>query len=163
MIVTINTDASVVEGCGGYAFWIVCDAGKIQKAGHIKTKITSSLGAEIFSIGNAIYTLLHSKFTEVTKVIVNTDSIGAIDILAGHVGVKPTSVFYKAVEETRFNMIDVCIKNGMPIRDVKKVFEFRHVKAHTKASDARSFVNNWCDKESRKYARKLYKENKNTL
>ena len=32
-------------------------------------------------------------------------------------------------------------------------FEFRHVKAHNGVPDARSFINDWCDKEARKWMR----------
>lgn len=34
-------------------------------------------------------------------------------------------------------------------------YELRHVKAHSKVNDARSWVNDWCDKEAKKWMRKL--------
>jgi len=33
------------------------------------------------------------------------------------------------------------------------LYEFRHVKAHSGKNDARSFVNEWCDKEAKKWMR----------
>jgi len=42
------------------------------------------------------------------------------------------------------------------------IVTLRHVKAHTKVSDARSFVNRWCDKQAKKQLRESRKnENSN--
>ena len=44
------------------------------------------------------------------------------------------------------------ILTTLSIRNLKELFEFRHVKGHSGKKDNRSFVNEWCDKESRKYS-----------
>lgn len=159
MIVTVNTDASCVEGFGGYAFWIVCDAGKIQKAGKLKSKSKNTTLFEMMCIANALYTLLHSKFTPITKIIINTDSQSSIDFLTFS-KTNATEACRKLAEECYFTMLELCLKNGKSIRDVKKFIEFRHVKAHTKNKDKRSYVNEWCDKEAKKYAKMLFKASK---
>ena len=147
MLVTINTDASCINGFGGYAFWIVCDAGKIQRAGKIKSKVKGSQQAEMMCIANALYTLKHSRFKSITKIIINTDSQPCIQALKGF-----KSSFDGAIE-CLFTMMEICVSHGLTLRDNYKMFEFRHVKAHTGKKDKRSFVNEWCDKESRKYCK----------
>lgn len=158
MLVTINTDASFKDGFGGYAFWIVCDAGKIQKAGMIKNKANTSTDAETMCIANAIHTLKHSRFSGVTKVIINTDSKESINLLTGKSRCKAANPLFKVVEECMFNMMELCLKLGLSIREVDKLIEFRWVKAHNGKKDARSFVNDWCDKEAKKYCKLRIKQ-----
>lgn len=153
MLATINTDASFSDGYGGFAFWIVCDEGKIQKAGKIKSKINSSTEAETMCIANAIHTLKHSRFKEIKRIFVNTDSQGSIQFLSGKHRPKAGTMMFNVVEEARFNMMEFCLKIGKSIRDVNTVFEFRWVKAHNGKKDARSYVNSWCDKEAKKYCK----------
>lgn len=156
MLVTVNTDASYRSGAAGYAFWIVCDAGKLQKAGEIKNKVAGINDAELMCIANAIHTLKHSKFKGIEKVIINTDSQTSIDFLSGKSRPKYSSPISNIVDETYFNMLEVCLKYGKSIRQVKQVFEFRHVKAHSGKKDSRSYVNDWCDKEAKKYCKQAY-------
>lgn len=158
MRVTINTDASVKEGWAGFAFWIVCDAGKIQKAGKIKRKVNGSTDAEIMCIVNSVYTLLHSRFAGIQAVVINTDSQQAINMLAGESSSNSKDV-RNAVDECHFLMMELCLKSGRSIRDRNNFFSIRHVKAHNGKSDSRSFVNDWCDKESKKYARENFNTN----
>ncbi|RZJ89600.1 MAG: hypothetical protein EOO20_10495 [Chryseobacterium sp.] len=153
MLITINTDASFSDVYGGYAFWIVCDAGKIQKAGKIKAKIRGSQQAEMMCIANALHTLKHSRFKGISKVIINTDSQPSINALTGF------KSSWEGAQECLFTMMELCIANGKSIRDVGEFFEFRHVKAHTGKKDKRSFVNEWCDKEAKKYC-KLRRQHK---
>lgn len=162
MLVTINTDASVIkEEYGGYAFWIVCNEGKLQKAGYIKQKTRTSNEAEIFCLANALYSLLKSKFTGISKVIINTDSKYCIDMLTGGGRVPNNNfLFRKGWDECIVLMYEILLKNGRSLRDKNKFFEFRHVKAHTGTKDARSHVNRWCDEQAKYYAKKLSNTNK---
>lgn len=153
MLVTINTDASVRKTFAGYAFWIVCDAGKIQKAGKIRNLVQSSSDAETMCIANAIHTLKHSKFKGITKVIINTDSKCAMEMLTNKAKSRVKNDLFLIVQECQFNMMEFCLNNGFSIRDTNKIFEFRHVKAHSGIKDNRSFVNEWCDKESKRYSK----------
>lgn len=141
---TINTDASFFpnEKVGGYAFYIVCDFFKIKKSGVLKNPINSG-EAERQSIANALYTLVYGceKF-EVDSIILNTD--------------------FKAIIKEVKNPRDTVVLITNLIEKLKKKtkatnFEIRHVKAHSGISDARSFVNEWCDREAKNEARKLIK------
>ncbi len=60
---TINTDASFhpEQKVGGYAFYIICDLFKIEKAGKFKANPKSSIDAEMKCFGNAIATILAQK------------------------------------------------------------------------------------------------------
>jgi ribonuclease HI len=153
MRLTINTDASVREGHAGYAFWIVCDAGKIQKAGMIKRLVNGSTDAEIMCIANALHTLKHSRFKGLTSIIINTDSTQSISFITNKTRPSVNSDIYKGVQECNFLMMELCQQNGFSIRETDKLFSMRHVKAHSKNKDSRSYVNDWCDKESKKYSK----------
>lgn len=154
MIVTINTDASLLANkYAGYAFWIVCNDGRIQKAGKIKEIIKSPSDAELCCIANALYILSKSKWKGISKVIVNTDSKISIDSLNGTSGIPSNNKFKrKCYDEAMFSMMEILIKSGRSIREVYTFFEFRHVKAHSGVKDARSVVNEWCDQQSKKYS-----------
>lgn len=140
--ITINTDASFSHQYkkGGYAFWIVCDVFKIQKSGMFKTNPKSALEAEMMCMANALYMLATQKELPETKIIViNSDALLAFD----RVGLKKQGlgkVVAKYLKQVR-------------VRTFCNKYEFRHVKAHNGTPDARSFVNNWCDKEAKKWMR----------
>ena len=70
MIVTINTDASFHPeySIGAYAFWIVCNQGKIVRSGELK-KAENSTDAEIRCIANALHCLKRSHFTGISKIV----------------------------------------------------------------------------------------------
>src|SRR5690606_21656384 len=83
MLVTINTDASCFQHkYSGYAFYIICNDGKIQKAGMLKDEMNAT-EAEYACLCNALYTLLHSRFKGITKVVVNTDCLYVIKTVSG--------------------------------------------------------------------------------
>lgn len=159
MNLTINTDASFREDLqiGGFAFWIVTDQGKIQKAGELSGNVKTSTHAELQSIGNALHTLKHSKFKGITKVYLNTDSKDAIAFLNKEAYPKCKEL-RRNLDECNFLMMEICIKYGFRIRDIKTFFEFKHVKAHNGKNDHRSYVNDWCDKQAKIYCRQLAKK-----
>ena len=136
--ITINTDASFhpTKKTSGYAFYIVCDLFKITKGGHFKQPVINILEAETKCIGNALATLLSQDLPKVKLIVVNTDSLFAINSILRNrksLNVKMREIVKKV--ET---------KTGGTV-------EFRHVKAHTNNKDSRSWVNKWCDKESKKW------------
>ena len=155
MKVSIFTDASVnIElRKAGYAFYIGCQIGKIQKAGKLKIETNVSTTAELHCIANAVYTLLHSKFSPITKVFIYSDSKNCIDCITGNSRSFKDIEVRRVLEEINFLMIEVCIKHGKPIRSIKTFFELIHVKAHTKRTDKISQINDWCDKNAKKYMR----------
>ena len=147
MNITINTDASFcpLTKVGGYAFYIVCNQFKIQKAGEFKTLPKSSIEAETMCIGNAIATLLSQELpNQVNYIIINTDCLNAIHSITMGGG----KVYGKVRK----------LKNKIKRVSKANKLEFRHVKAHNGTPDARSWVNDWCDKEAKKYMRKARKK-----
>lgn len=154
MKISIFTDASIVGINAGFAFYIGCVNGKIQKAGKLKTKEGNISIAELHSLANALHTLKHSKFKPVTSVHIYMDCAGAIDYMSGKSRGFKSNDHKLVQDEIFFLMLDICIMNGYPIRNVNKMFIFNHVKAHTGNKDKLSQINQWCDINSRKYARK---------
>lgn len=140
--ITINTDASFHHSkkVGGYAFYIVCDLFKIQKAGKFKILPKSAEEAEIMCIGNAIATLLAQKELPNCKwLIINNDCKFGMQKIRSCKGKLATSV-HKLWQQL-ITRLGSC-KN-----------RFRHVAAHTNNTDARSKVNDWCDREAKKWMR----------
>lgn len=139
--ITINTDASYYEGAGGFAFYIVCDLFKIQKGGMFKKSQNSPLVCEAMAIGNAFATLLAQKeLPEVGIIVINTDCKLAIKNISSS-----KKEPYKQINAMMGRLRTRC----------NAKISFRHVKAHNGTPDARSWVNDWCDKEAKKW-RKLH-------
>lgn len=137
---TINTDASFYEGAGGYAFYIVCDLFKIQKAGMFKSRMKSPHQCEGASIANALAIISNQKeLPSIRLIVINTDCKHAIRDIE------------KGIRQEPFITINKMI-NTLKER-TGATFSFRYVKAHNGTPDARSWVNDWCDKESKKYRR----------
>lgn len=140
--ITINTDASFhpIKKTSGYAFYIVCNLFKIQKGGHFKTEVPNILIAETKTIGNALSTVLAQKELPKTKlIVVNTDCQFAINLI--------TNSNKKLARKIRK------IIRGLEKKLDCRV-EFRHVKSHSGVNDSRSWVNEWCDREAKRWMRK---------
>lgn len=140
---TINTDASYhpEHKVGGYAFYIICDLFKIQKGGMFKVHPKNAMEAEMMCMANAVHIVLHQKeLPEFDLVIINSDCLFAFQ----RIGKKSNSPIGKKI--------------ALLLRDLRKrtnfkKYELRHVKAHSGVQDKRSFVNEWCDKEAKKWMR----------
>lgn len=152
MIVTINTDASFHPQykVGAYAFWIVCNQGKIVQSGALK-KGKDSNDCEIQCIGNALYSVLMSNFTDVKYIIINTDNKYAIEALRDKVKRR-----IKA-NPSACKMIDSIIGKLRRKYDIgprkhraKPFIDWRYVPAHTLGEDKRTWVNNECDRLAKK-------------
>lgn len=142
--ITVNTDASFHPNykTAGYAFYIICDFFKIQKGGNFKRKITSAKMAETFCIGNALATLLAQKELPSTMlIIVNCDCKFAMHEIQNRTSQSGTLVASYAKK----------LKKRMPRGCV---VDYRYVKAHNGSPDSRSWVNEWCDTEAKKWQRK---------
>jgi ribonuclease HI len=144
MLATINTDASFSRRNkrGTYAFWSVFNGGTIKRSGILRGKVSDSTEAEIKCILNALYKTLYDE-AEITRVIVNTDSMHAIYILEGdQERISKHRIKDREYLRYRFNKIKKefpCVVN----------YSFRHVKAHSGIKDARSYVNDWCDAQAK--------------
>lgn len=155
MIVSIFTDASVNSQLekAGFAFYIGCKAGKIQKAGKLKIDTGECTTAELHCIANAVYTLLHCKFEPITKVFIYSDSKGCLNAISGESRSFRSKEVRDVLKEINILMMEICLKHGKSIRQVNSFFELAHVKAHNKKQDKLSIINSWCDHNSRKYMR----------
>jgi len=146
MIVTINTDASwhPKENYAGFAFWIVCDQGKFCHAGILKKRVMRPEIAEFKCIINAIYVLGKLNYSNVNKIIINTDCLNVIHLIKKDK--KAINMYglhwgkHLVLEYERLLKIQKIPKNR---------FDFRHVKAHEEISTARQYVNDWCDKAAK--------------
>lgn len=145
--ITINTDASwhPIHKAGGYAFYIVCDLFKIQKAGMFKINPSNSMDAEMMCMANALHTVLKQpELPQIKMIVINSDCLFSFE----RIGLKKEGigrVVAKKLKELR----RATAINGL----IYPKFEFRHVKAHSGTPDARSWINDWCDKEAKKYMR----------
>ncbi len=144
--ITVNTDASFhpEKKVGGYAFYIICDLFKIQKGGMFKKQPKNAMEAEMMCMANALHTLLNQPELPSTKLIViNSDCLFSFD----RIGLKKEGVGKTVAQILKKVRNATSIKNGL----ILPKFEFRHVKAHNGTPDARSWVNEWCDKEAKKW------------
>jgi ribonuclease HI len=146
MIVTINTDASFSHEykIGTFAFWIVSNEGRVLHCGKLKGDPINSQECETKCILNAIACLKGLEWKGVSRVIINTDCYSAISLLRNKKKAlnKPKTAWAEGLLD-KFNLL----KKGLG------KIEFRHVKAHTSNSDARSYVNRWCDEKAKEIMR----------
>lgn len=142
--ITINTDAShsSLKNVGGYAFYIVCDHFKIQKSGMFRGYVKDSFDAEVMCIANAIHTLLSQPELPMSKhIIINSDRLDSFPYLQ-------PSIKRKNKRQSANKAHDYIEKL---INTTRSDVLLRHVKSHNGAKDARSWVNEWCDKEAKKW------------
>jgi ribonuclease HI len=147
--ITINTDASFCpdQKVGGYAFYIVCDCFKIQKSGMFKSKLSSSLDAEMKCMANALYMLSNQKeLPEANIIVINSDCLMSFEKITR----KSLNLIGRKVANYLRSVRLKTSMNGV----IMPKYEFRHVKAHNGTNDARSWVNDWCDKEAKKWMKK---------
>lgn len=149
--ITINVDASFhpQEKVGGYAFWIVCSKFVIKKGGMFKTNPKNSTEAELMGIANAAYTLLKTPDLPYCRlVVVNNDCLNAHE----KIGQKSNNKIGKETANIFKQIRGVLYYPGAQTK-----IHLRHVKAHSGIDDKRSYVNEWCDKEAKKWMREALK------
>lgn len=143
----MNTDASFCHEtkCGGYAFWIKTDHVTFKKFSWFKDNPSNPSDAEIKAIANGLHYLIRlGNVPKVERIIINTDSITAIKHISTPIDSAPI-------------LINKYIAELKKLTGAASV-EFRHVKAHTKTGDKRSWVNDWCDKNAKICMRKKREE-----
>lgn len=151
MIVTINTDASfsLKHQLGTYAFWIVCNEGKIAKSGVLRKKVKRPEVAEFRCIINALYVLICADFKDITKVIINTDCLNVIHLAQKKEKLIKKYGLYSWGQHLVLQMEIMIMKSKLRRVEI----EFRHVKSHESTETARQWVNEWCDSEAKKQLR----------
>lgn len=145
--VTINTDAGFypIEKIGSYAYWIKADGLFLKGSGVFKDACKSPLEAEFRAIINAIHILDTSGYIGITKIVFNRDNI--------YTGAKKKGNFYEQMLADKIRKL----RKKCNYNDPEPFYEFRHVKAHTRITAARFYVNSWCDQECKKQLRE-YKQ-----
>ncbi len=145
MIVTINTDASFTHkfNRGSFAMWIVSNQGRLKQGGMLKQEMKTPWEAEMQAIVNAIYVLRGLPWINVHRVICNTDCLNAIHLFQNDV----REIRYHSLLNKRSKKI---VKRFISVSGpFRGMIEFRHVKAHSGKDDARSYVNEWLDREAK--------------
>ena len=132
MVITINTDASFCPNTKiwGYAYWIKSDNFLYKGWWAFKNTVKNSTDAEIKAISNALF-IIWIQWHNFDYIIINRDSIQAN---------------WKALKTEKHRLKD---KLNEQFWFKKRKIEFRHVKAHTEITDARTYVNDWCDKKAK--------------
>lgn len=105
--------------------------------------------AELRCIANALHVVLHSQFTKITKIIINSDALYAFGMVGLKKEVGPGRKVAQLLKELK--------RKYRLVQDFHKpIHEFRHVKAHKKVETKREWVNDWCDKQAKKELKKQY-------
>lgn len=136
IICTVLTDASWCPDnkVAGWAAWIVCNDERVKKFDTFYGLIESSFEAEVKAILNGLWLAKNAFNTNHYHVV--SDCVMAMDALQGKHNSK----------EWQNKMVDIVGTARVT---------FKHVKAHTNATDKRSWVNNWCDMQAKLSMRKL--------
>ena len=134
MLCTIVTDASFCPQTkfGGWAAWIVCDQQRQRYCAAFKDPCLSGFEAERNGAINGLY-LAKRHFPDAYRYHFVVDCRGVIDVITQKKG-------------DWWPKLKV-IADPIPI-------SVKHVKAHTRDTAARSWVNRWCDT----YAKQAMKE-----
>lgn len=162
--VTINVDASAYpqQLVGGYAFWIKGPFGKHTGSGAFKNNLPAkdfAKTAEIWAIGNAIYTLrqlLDESATFYTYLIINNDSTHAHYAIEKKLNAEAAKV-HQAISDLHKHQLRIIKARHPGLRsNLKIAHEFRYVASHSGNFDVnRNYVNEWCDLHARNAARKV--------
>ena len=160
MTVTLNTDASFhpTLRVGAFAFWIVCEQGRLVQSGPLKNPKTAH-DAELQCIANALYAIFVGSFTSITHIYINTDCKYGIDSMTKgkHIGQSADTVKYIhgmiSQLKSKYNYRDVAGKK-------KGFVSWRYVPAHTSGSKKRTWVNNRMDEMAKRALWRSINENK---
>lgn len=134
MIATINTDASFCpqNKIGTYAYWIRCGNGKWIRSGKLGGTVRTPQEAEIKCIIKALTFFRKIAAFDCLSFIINTDCAAALGIINK-----------RQVSPKYLNLYSDLMR-VMPPK-----IQARHVKAHKRIVDTRTFVNHWCDRQAK--------------
>lgn len=144
MRVTIITDASwcPTTKVAGYGFWVACERGRRRGGGTIKALVPSSLAAEMMAMVNGLcHGMRFGMVANGDVLLIQTDCQAAIDTFRRFRN-PGCDVEAQVVE----HMETICGTGNITV-------EYRHVKGHTNGRTPRTYVNNYCDAEAKKYMR----------
>lgn len=135
---TLNTDASVKGDVGGYAIWIVSDAGRLRRYGRFHTPVSDANLAEMMAVINGLHLVL-SLGLPVQTMVVNTDNATCRSVINKQGAYRSQN---RALQEMADLLWSMC--QGFPTIYAK------HLKGHTRNTSARHVVNRWCDEYTRR-------------
>lgn len=153
MRVTVIADASHCPdtGAAGYGYWAVSERGRQGGGGPIRDQIDNSTAAEMAALVNGLFFACMSGIAQSgDHVLLQTDCTGAIAALES----KRTELS-RDERAARKRFFEVKKEHGVTV-------SFRHVKGHTRRTEARYVTNNLCDQRAKtgmRLARKRIKEN----
>lgn len=142
MRITITTDASWKNDNFSYAFLISTPVGRFTGSGILRDCRTTT-ESELQAIGNALHYVFHNPdLWGVSKIHINSDCQGAIDMLKSHFGtpaMKRNGRYRKIVGKINNYKGEFRKKCGTFDWNIK------HVKGHTDNPEARSKANRYVD------------------
>lgn len=158
MTITINTDASFhpTHKVGAFAFWIVCEQGRIIHSGPLK-KVINAQDAELQSIANALHVVLKSKWQNIKHIYVNTDCKFGIEAITKGKKMYGCLDTVKKIQ-TIINHLVQKYEYRRKKNKFKSFISWRYVKAHSDGEDARRWVNNRMDSMAKEAMWKLVNE-----
>ena len=136
-VVTLYTDATFANKRGACAYWIRHDQGTIKDGATFQAK--DSMMAEIIGIERGIKRIIEN-FPKTQLIIICADCKEALKFTWPWVKLND-----KRPDIRRFQ------ENIRSLRDVGIGIRTKHVKGHQCDNSAQTYLNNWCDRESRKF------------
>jgi ribonuclease HI len=164
-LMTVFSDASFSSGKAGWAAWAKFRGEKFTMSSGITFPVKTISDAETIALCSAILRCIE-KFDLLDTIVVaqsdSTDALGALrwaEFISGNtrlIRVAKSSDVHpslpKKVEGVRRAFAERAFAE---IRERNLTIYLKHVRAHTGKDDARSWVNEWCDKEAKKQMRSV--------
>lgn len=167
-MLTLFADASLHHetGAAGWGAWAIREGWPkgVIMGGPIKRKITSSTVAEMCALAAALWQLrAEDRLAEVKSFMLQSDSTEALSRLLCHLPNARISQ-HKSIKQPDIRPLQNDNKVGREAIDAIAEITFgkqvwlRHVKGHNGTGDGRSWVNEVCDRQAKRYMRALRAE-----
>lgn len=134
---TVIADASYCQqtAAAGWAVWVKFDGGrKICEHGTFQTRPKNSTEAEVMAAAIGVW---YAAREGASHILVQSDCMSVIQLVQG-----------KTKSETLISLWDKVVRVP-PVQGV--YLTSRHVKGHGLIKDARTWVNDWCDRYARQH------------
>ena len=134
--VTLYTDASFREGHGSWAYWIRSGKGRLVNSGPCPREVQTSNQAELYAIYKALETI-KTDLPKTVGVFLNSDSLMACEktplgsALINGASKKWQKEIHKIIKEQNWE------------------YRTKHIRAHQKVRDTRTFINSQVDELAR--------------
>lgn len=146
--VTVYTDASAsTDGHHSYSFWARAEWDKMNLSKMCPPEISGINQAEMYAICQGIHFVLkHWNIKYGVKgFYIRSDSQHALNRLGNPY--KETNSKGKPIPETELRLKRAFDKM---VADYSLTIDMKHVRAHTGRKNVKAYLNDWCDKQSRK-------------